>query len=139
MVVRQVTREQLATLKATADALEHGNLDDPVSAHGFLKLLLHFCYHLLLHLCPPLPDTHRWPLIADLRRPLANHRPLAGLRSHAAAALRCVAAGLPRDGGPGAVQRQQRRRHRRCCGEARARAAPQQACLMTPEEEGYDT
>ena len=34
MVVRQVTREQLATLKATADALEHGNLDDPVSVHA---------------------------------------------------------------------------------------------------------
>ena len=32
--MRQVTREQLATLKATADALERGNLDDPVSAHA---------------------------------------------------------------------------------------------------------
>ena len=107
MVVRQVTREQLATLKATADALEHGNLDDPVGTHA-----------------PPAGPLRTIDLsLGCVLTPL----------------LRCVAAGLPRDGGPGAVQRQQRRRHRRCCGEARARAAPQQAGLMRPEEEGCDT
>ena len=29
-----MTREQLATLKASADALERGNLDDPVRTHA---------------------------------------------------------------------------------------------------------
>ena len=34
-----MTREQLATLKASADALERGNLDDPVRTHAPLRPL----------------------------------------------------------------------------------------------------